>query len=409
MSSWAEKRLGDLIDGLEAGVSVRSRDGDVTRPAVLKTSAISDGTVDFAEVKAIVSDDLHRAKCSPSSGSIIISRMNTPNLVGAVGYVELDEPGVFLPDRLWLARARNPDLTDMRWLNYRLGFGEVAARVRELATGTSNSMKNIPKGRLLELKLLVPEIAEQGAIAAALLAADNLIASIDSLIEKKRDIKQGLMQELLSGRTRLPGFSGAWGDLASLDDMCTRSTGFWGVGVPSSSAPHRVRVITAGDITPLGRISGASERYFTNSQLTKARCRKDDVVITSSGNGLGKTAYIEEPGRLVASNFVRILRPRAGVSGAFLAQVMWTPSARAMLDSNTATSAYPNLLPAFFSEKWLPNPPLEEQRAIATVLTDADTEIEGLERRLESTRAIKRGMMQELLTGRTRLVPEVAA
>lgn len=162
-------------------------------------------------------------------------------------------------------------------------------------------------------------------------------------------------------------------------------------------------MITAGDITPRGRIKGASRRYFTNAQVAKAQCHSDDIVITSSGNGLGKTAYVDVPRDLAASNFVRILRPRSEVSGAFLAQVMWTHSARETLDSHTAMSAYPNLMPSFFAEKWIPRPPIDEQLAIAAVLQDADAEIEALQLRLEATRAIKQGMMQELLTGRTRL------
>ena len=191
---------------------------------------------------------------------------------------------------------------------------------------------------LKKLLIPAPPLGEQRSIAQAVSDVERHLDSTEQLIAKKRAIKQGMMQELLTGRKRLPGLSGAWGDFASFADLCTRSTGFWGVGEPSSVAPHRVNVITAGDITPRGRISGASERYFTNGQLAKARCRRDDVVITSSGNGLGKTAYIDNPQLLVASNFVRILRPRQGVSGAFLAQVLWAPWARAMLDSNTATS-----------------------------------------------------------------------
>lgn len=409
MTPWQTKRFGDLVDGLEAGVSVRSRDGDPSRPAVLKTSAVTNGKVDFRETKAIVSADLSRAKCVPVADSIVVSRMNTPALVGAVGYVDSDEPGVFLPDRLWLARSKRGTSTDMRWLCYTLGFGEVSSRVRDLATGTSNSMKNIPKSRLMNLVLPVPEPEEQQAISATLVAADAVITSIERLIAKKRDVKQGMMQQLLTGRFRLPGFTGAWGERASLADLCSRSTGFWGVSAPSSVSPHRVSVITAGDITPRGQISGATERYFTTAQLARAQCRADDVVVTSSGNGLGKTAYIDEPGTLVASNFVRILRPRQGVSGEFIAQNMWTPIARAMLDANTATSAYPNLMPTFFLEKWLPRPPFDEQQAIARVLRTADRQIEALERRLKSAQAIKQGLMQELLTGRTRLLMEASA
>lgn len=326
-----------------------------------------------------------------SAPGVVTGRYGT---IGEVFYENVD----FWPlnTTLWVSNFHGNSERFIYYLLQRIDYATHSGK-----SGVPGVNRNDLHGELVQS----PEsLDEQLLIAEVLHDTDELIALTEQLIAKKRAIKQGMMQELLTGRTRLPGFSGVWGDLASLTDLCTRSTGFWGADRPSSVSPHRVHVITAGDITPRGRISGTSERYFTNGQLAKARCRNDDVVITSSGNGLGKTAYVDNPGILVASNFVRILRPRRGVSGAFLAQVMWAPGARAMLDSNTATSAYPNLMPSFFSEKWLTNPHLDEQLAVAAVLQDDDLEIEGLERRLEATRAIKQGLMQELLTGRTRLV-----
>ena len=193
MTNWHEKKLDELIDGLAAGVSVRSRDGDLSRPAVLKTSAVSGGKVDIRETKAVIAADVVRAKCPLVGDSIVISRMNPPALVGATGYVKTDEQGVFLPDRLWLARSRRGVGTDMRWLNYRLGFGDVAVGVRDLATGTSNSMKNIPKTSLLNLSLLAPPAHEQRAISAAIGSAEDLITSLERIITKKRAIKQGMI------------------------------------------------------------------------------------------------------------------------------------------------------------------------------------------------------------------------
>lgn len=254
-----------------------------------------------------------------------------------------------------------------------------------------------------------PDMATQIAVAEAVGDVDHLIRSLGRQIVKKQLVKQGMMQQLLTGRSRLPGFAEPWTDRASFDDLCTRATGFWGVATTSPGTPNRVHVITAGDITPSGSLKGTATRYFTNSQVAKARCLADDLVVTSSGNGLGKTAYIEDPGSLAASNFVRILRPRKGVSGAFLAQVMRTPEARALLDSNTATSAYPNLMPSFFTHRWIPHPSSREQLAIAAVLRDADAEIAALKARREKARAVKTGMIQQLLTGRALLRVEATS
>ncbi|MFE9307349.1 restriction endonuclease subunit S [Streptomyces sp. NPDC088353] len=206
LSSWPEKRLCELLDGLQAGVSVRSSERAFHEVAVLKTSAVSNGRFDPTEAKPVLPADIGRVRCSPVAGSLIISRMNTPALVGEVGYVEHDCSNLYLPDRLWLARPRRSGArqTNMRWLSYYLS-SEVGSRaVRELATGTSGSMKNIPKERLLALKVPTPPTHEQDKIAEAVCDAEHEIDLLRGRLFKARAVKQGVMQQLLTGRTRLP-------------------------------------------------------------------------------------------------------------------------------------------------------------------------------------------------------------
>ncbi|MEV5715470.1 restriction endonuclease subunit S [Amycolatopsis mediterranei] len=200
---WGVRTIASLIDGLVAGTSVRSVDGRA-RPAVLKTSAVRDGKFDAGEVKSILQQDVHRASCTPVADSLIISRMNTPAMVGDVGYVEHAQPGLYLPDRLWLARSRSGTGTSMRWLASLLSHGATAQAVRDLATGTSNSMKNIPKSRFLALRVSTPTSEEQHAIAEVLRNADDEISALEGRLESARAVKIGMMQELLTGRTRLP-------------------------------------------------------------------------------------------------------------------------------------------------------------------------------------------------------------
>jgi type I restriction enzyme S subunit len=136
--------------------------------------------------------------------------MNTPALVGECGYIEHDYPSLFLPDRLWMTRHEGRKPTCIRWLAYLLSFGSFNRAIKESATGTSGSMKNISKGSLLGVQISLPTKAEQEAIAEALSDTDALIDSLAQLIAKKRHIKQGAMQELLTGKRRLPGFSEGW-------------------------------------------------------------------------------------------------------------------------------------------------------------------------------------------------------
>jgi type I restriction enzyme S subunit len=200
--AWSEASIGSLIDGLAAGTSVRSVEGAAS-PAVLKTSAVRGGRFDAREAKTILPQDVARASCTPVADSLIISRMNTPAMVGDVGYVEHSHPGLYLPDRLWLARPRPGSGTCMRWLAAVLSHGATARAVRDLATGTSNSMKNIPKGRLLALRVLTPPRDEQQAIAEVLRDANAEIEALERRLESTREIKQGMMQEFLTGHTRI--------------------------------------------------------------------------------------------------------------------------------------------------------------------------------------------------------------
>lgn len=202
--AWSDTPIESLIDGLAAGTSVRSNDG-ATGPAVLKTSSVRAGKFDSREAKTILAQDLARASCEVVADSMIISRMNTPAMVGDVGYVEAAYPGLYLPDRLWLARSRPGSGTSMRWLTAVLSSGATARSVRDLATGTSNSMKNIPKKRLLALCVPTPPHNEQHAIAEVLQDADAEIEALGRRLDATRAIKQGMMQELLTGRTCLAG------------------------------------------------------------------------------------------------------------------------------------------------------------------------------------------------------------
>ena len=259
------------------------------------------------------------------------------------------------------------------------------------------------------LPVPVPPLPEQRAIAAVLSDVDELMGSLEALVAKKRDIKQAAMQQLLTGRKRLAEFEGEWEAMA-LDEITSRTTGYWGAPRPSSTALHSVRVIRAGDISQ--RVAFRAVRsahrfrvalFRSSAELKKASCALGDVVITVSGNGLGKTWLVDRDG-MAGSNFVRILRAvPSRAYGPFLAFSLRSAVSLEQLAEHTATSAYPNLLPSFFKTPWLPLPPLPEQQAIATVLSDMDAEIAALERRLDKTRAIKQGMMQQLLTGSIRL------
>lgn len=203
---WDVFELADFVSALDAGISVNSVE-DMGAfghgKAILKTSCIAGGYFYPSEAKGIIPKDVKRAKLNPKKGNIIISRMNTPDLVGEIGYIDDNYGNLFLPDRLWQTKYRSGVDVSGRWLAFMLSYPDFAKQIKESATGTSNSMKNISKGSLLSTLLSSPSFKEQQAIADFLSGMDDDIDSLEQRLSKTRKIKHGMMQELLTGRTRL--------------------------------------------------------------------------------------------------------------------------------------------------------------------------------------------------------------
>jgi type I restriction enzyme S subunit len=274
---------------------------------------------------------------------------------------------------------------------------------------TGSTIGNLGLATIRQTQIpLPPNRVEQRAIAAALSDVDALVGGIDRLIAKKRDLKQAAMQQLLTGQTRLPGFSGAW-ETVSLTEIVTKTAGFWGLEKRDVARQNHVDVIRAGDISPDGKLTATATRYFSDSEFAKARCKLGDVVITGSGS-VGKVWLCDGRADIAVSNFVRILRPISKrVDGQYLFQLLLSEATQRLMVEHIATGVMANLGSSFFTTEWLHLPPPAEQRGIAKVLSDMDAELAALEARRDKTRDLKQAMMQELLTGKTRLVKPEAA
>ena len=249
-----------------------------------------------------------------------------------------------------------------------------------------------------------PKRSEQEAIILALREADELIVTLERLIGKKRLIKQGAMQELLSGRRRLPGFSGEWLTKALLEIADIRSG-----GTPSTSNPDfwngEVPWCTPTDITALGhgKYIVNTMKKISESGLLKSSAEliPEQSIIMTSRATIGDCAINKTP---VATNQgFKNLVPRNGIDTEFLYYLMQTQKERllALCGGSTFLEIGKRQLAKLMVK--LPKVS-EEQKAIGQTLADMDAELEALETRLEKARQIKQGMMQELLTGRVRLV-----
>src|SRR6266849_633340 len=247
-ADWDAGEIDRAVERLEAGASVNSDKDEMpdftSYPCVLKTGAAREGSLDPLESKKVARRDLWRLKVALRNNTILISRMNTMELVGDSGYVDADYPNLYVPDRMWMATLRAT--VHPRWFSYLLSWHPVRSRISASATGTSGSMKNISKPSLRAVKVPYPPLDEQAAIATTLSDVDALLGGLDRLIAKNRNLKQAAMQQLLTGRTRLPGFHGGW-EVKRLGDHVT----FLRNGVNSRAellAEGRVKYLHYGDV-----------------------------------------------------------------------------------------------------------------------------------------------------------------
>jgi type I restriction enzyme S subunit len=273
------------------------------------------------------------------------------------------------------------------------------ARAYLIANAKTTTMTTIDQSVVAKLPVALPPLPEQRAIATALSDVDELLAGLTQLIAKKRDLKQAAMQQLLTGKTRLPGFSGAW-EVKRLGDAFTITVG-------KSKSAYVVKdgdfwACDMGSVSIKGRLIVSKRTNYHSDFLKRGDLimPKDDI---GGGNIIGKVGYIDADDTYILGDHVYCLRALEG-DPRFLAYVINSHRVNSEFRKKVIGSAQLGLARKSVNEQEIifPSPP--EQTAIAEVLSDMDAEIATLEARLEKTRFLKQGMMQELLTGRIRLI-----
>lgn len=265
------------------------------------------------------------------------------------------------------------------------------------ATGYNRHFKFL-KDRLFA----APPADEQKAIVHALGDIDDLIMSLDALIAKKRDIKQGAMQQLLTAKRRLPGFSGEWDVRPLLTGLSQRATyGIVKGGVFQDSGVYMLR---GGDISD-GRIVGIPPFVSAakSQEFSRTILNHEDVVISLVGYP-GECAVI--PDWLEGGNISRavgLLRPNARLKSSFLLCYLNSPVGRRVFLTPSAGSAQIVVNLNELNRMPMPFPKIDEQLAIAEAVGAFSVELIELERRRSKLADIRRGMMQQLLIGRIRL------
>lgn len=277
------------------------------------------------------------------------------------------------------------------------------------ALRTVGAQPAISMANLKKFKIPLPPLSEQTAIATALSDVDALIAGLEKLIAKKRDLKQAAMQQLLTGQTRLPGFTGEWmaRPLGSLGTIYGGLVGKSKTDFGHGSASYVPFVNVMANI----RIDcGALEPVNVSSAENQNRVLFGDLLFNGSSETPEEVALCalmtQTVENLYLNSFCFGFRFKQGAeaSGLFLTYLMRSQMGRELMKSLAQGSTRYNLSKSALLQATLVLPSLEEQIAIAIALSDMDADLAALDVRLQKTRDLKQGMMQELLTGRTRLV-----
>ena len=407
---WQMVHLGDVTAAQQGGTPPKSRaeywDGDipfVTGADLSEFSVSRDNARSFLTVEGLNSGAT--VICEP--GALLLATRTRVGLVSIAGETMGASQDITL--------LTPSDLVEPSYLCRTLM--SQTALLQRSARGTT--IQGVSRGEVDSLPVLLPPPAEQRAIAGALSDVDGLLGDLEGLIAKKRAIKQAAMQQLLTGKTRLPGFTEVW-RTKRLRDTCTF--------LPTANNPRAdlsdkgdVEYIHYGDIhayaRPVMDCTSSNLPRTSRSRVGNAAELVDgDLVMVDASEdlpGVGKSIEVQGvSGRTIVAGLHTILcrgNQDAWATG-FKAYLQFLPTFRSALARLTSGTSVYAISKKQLADVEVQLPALAEQEAIVSVLSDMDAEIAKLEQRRYKIDAIKQGMMQELLTGRVRLVkPDVVA
>ena len=301
----------------------------------------------------------------------------------------------------FVIRGRPSVVIDSLFVNYMLNTS--SCRIRVMSHGAGAQHFNIGQSGLEKVLIPLPPLAEQRRIAGALSDVDELISALGKLIEKKRNIKTGTMQQLLTGKTRLPGFKGKWEE-KRLGDVATMFAG----GTPPSNVDRYyggdIPWVSISDISVADKFVNETVEQLTEEGLnnSSAKWYPGNTLLFAMYASIGKCCIARR--RMTSSQAILGIYNLIDLDIEFLYYLLTLRNDEFLAIGQTGTQS--NLSKAIVGNVVVNVPTLAEQEAIAAVLSDMDAEIAALEADRAKYERIKSGMMQELLTGKTRLKGE---
>ena len=393
---WDAPELGTILSSMQLGGNYKNSERETNWP-LIKMGNLGRGNINLDKVEYIDQSQHPSRRDRLENDDVLFNTRNTLELVGKVAIWKRELPEAYFNSNILRMKFDERQVSSNRFMNFILNTPQSLKGLREIAIGTT-SVAAIYSRDLVKLRLALPSKAEQEAIAGALSDADGLIEALEQLIAKKRAIKQGAMQKLLT-----PKADWLLKKLENIADVIDPH--------PSHRAPpetsNGIPFVGIGDLNEDGDIVGSKTRLVASSILDEHATRydlNDGLIGLGRVASIGKVIKLDAQKRYAISPTLGVIRATK-VDSEFLFYALMSRSitdqfARIMSGSTRSSVGMVVLRKL---DICLP-PTISEQTAIASVLSDMDAEIAALETKLSKARQIKQGMMQELLTGRIRLV-----
>jgi type I restriction enzyme S subunit len=404
---WEVSCLGDLAEFITSGSRGWARYYSDSGSLFIRSQNVREGMLDFSDRQYVrPPSGAEGERTGARVGDVLITI--TGNSVGNVAYLSQNLGNAYVSQHVGLVRLVDANLADYI-CRYLSPCAPGNPQIEISQSGQSKPGLNLQN--LKDFKLAIPTSSvERDAVSNALSDIDSAIELLCKLITKKRDIKQAAVQELLTGKRRLPGFEGEWETTRLGDHMKYLKNG------TNSRAElrvdGRVKYLHYGDIHA-SSLSFISPHDLPSLPVAKAagldRLKDGDLIFADASediSGVSKSVEIcdSRDSEVVSGLHTIAARfDKTVLADGFKGFLQYVPSFSAHLRRLAAGTKVYATNRAHISSAEVQLPPVSEQRAIAGVLMDLNKEIAALQERLNKVHLTKEGMMQELLTGRIRL------
>ncbi len=385
--------INDVTASLNSGVSVNSYDFPVKSAeeyGILKTSCISNGIFNYSENKKVIESDIERAKNSVKQDTIIVSRMNTPALVGEIGYIYQSFTNLFVPDRLWVLTCIKGN--NAKWLTYCLISQRVKAAIKNRATGTSATMKNISKPSFLNVKISIPvQEEEQHKIADFLSVVDKKISMLKEKHALLVQYKKGVIQKLFSQVIRFKDGNG--NDFSNWEEKKGNKV-FRAMSNKNHNSDLPILAITQDQGAIPRDLINYQVQVTENSVASYKVVEKGDFII-SLRSFQGGIEYSNYKG--ICSPAYIILQPLTDIDDDFYRYYLKTSNFIQEMKKRLEGIRDGKILSyKYFSEINLPYPCVQEQQKIAQFLQVIDKKINLVNQQIAQTQTFKKGLLQQM-------------